>query len=483
MKHYAKPITSRSRPAAPTTPAKKATGGTSYTEETSANKKDSSGGEVIETVTTSGSDANVLQNVAGKVIGGGYKGKKMSNEAWKKYLASESPERKTKRLAREVKDGVREAPKPSANTSTTSTEVTHEKVMDPAVPEKTGSQTYAWEVRNNERAGRIANWNENRNANKGLRKMNREGITVDGELVEGASDEARATYESYKATKGGYGKQARKRANQDSEQYTTGSNNANQGNKIITREGQDARQASGEGLEDAQNISSSTSTTTGAADGTTHYGQGKNATLDPKAFADRTEIAPKGMDTQATNTYGANVPQIERSKPLPKTEGQLQNEADAIVEESFSDPAEFKGKSAFLMKRSHSSKSPAKMWNTDVSPAKEGETVREHSPAGEAKMKKADKAAKNARWAAASPAKQQKPTKDYLANTAPGTVDNRPASLRQKYAEQEKREATPSWQAKFNPKEGGKISATKAKSPAKMWGPSKVKAGKNGFNR
>ena len=139
--------------------------------------------------------------------------------------------------------------------------------------------------------------------------------------------------------------------------------------------------------------------------------------------------------------------------------------------------------SPFTMNRLHSSKSPAKMWNADVSPAKEGETVREHSPAGEAKMKKADKAAKDARWAAASPAKQQKPTKDYLANTAPGTVDNRPASLRQKYAEQEKREATPSWQAKFNPKEGGKISATKAKSPAKMWGPSKVKAGKNGFNR
>ena len=75
----------------------------------------------------------------------------------------------------------------------------------------------------------------------------------------------------------------------------------------------------------------------------------------------------------------------------------------------------------YKMNRLHSSGSPAKMWNADVSPAKEGETVREHSPAGEAKIKKADKAAKDARWAAAS--------------------------------------------------------------PAKMWGPSKVKAGKNGFNR
>ena len=47
------------------------------------------------------------KTVPGKVIGGGYKNK-MSDEAWKKYLASETPEQKEARIKREIADGVRE---------------------------------------------------------------------------------------------------------------------------------------------------------------------------------------------------------------------------------------------------------------------------------------------------------------------------------------------------------------------------------------
>ena len=91
-----------------------------------------------------------------------------------------------------------------------------------------------------------------------------------------------------------------------------------------------------------------------------------------------------------------------------------QQEANDIFNPKGSTPANYK------MNRLHSSGSPAKMWNTDVSPAKEGETLK-HAPKNAKKVAAKEKADKNARWAAAS--------------------------------------------------------------PAKMWGPSKVKAGKDGFNR
>lgn len=61
------------------------------------------------TVTSAGEDLTTEVSKPGNVIGSGYSGNKMSNEAWKKYLANETPEQKAKRQAREVKDGVREA--------------------------------------------------------------------------------------------------------------------------------------------------------------------------------------------------------------------------------------------------------------------------------------------------------------------------------------------------------------------------------------
>ena len=61
-------------------------------------------------VASPGEDITTEVSKPGEVIGGGYSGPGMGNEAWKKYLASETPEQRDKRHAREVKDGVRKAP-------------------------------------------------------------------------------------------------------------------------------------------------------------------------------------------------------------------------------------------------------------------------------------------------------------------------------------------------------------------------------------
>ena len=61
-------------------------------------------------VTSAGEDITTEVSKPGKVIGGGYSGKGMGNEAYKELIENETPEEKAKREAREVRDGVREAP-------------------------------------------------------------------------------------------------------------------------------------------------------------------------------------------------------------------------------------------------------------------------------------------------------------------------------------------------------------------------------------
>lgn len=122
----------------------------------------------------------------------------------------------------------------------------------------------------------------------------------------------------------------------------------------------------------------------------------------------------------------APAPEIQRSNPtIEKQEVKRAATAkvdaqDAQLEEDIANDPSAAQMRGYKMGRSHSSKSPAKMWG------EEGD-VKKHSPAGQAKIDKATKSASDARWAKAKPA------------------------------------STP--------------------SPAKMWGPSKVKAGQGGFNR
>lgn len=81
----------------------------------------------------------------GKVIGS-YKNK-MSNDAWKEYLANETPEQKAKRHAREVADGVREAATP-ATPATPDVEITTTR-KEEFTPEvyREQTQTTPWENR------------------------------------------------------------------------------------------------------------------------------------------------------------------------------------------------------------------------------------------------------------------------------------------------------------------------------------------------
>jgi len=134
------------------------------------------------TTTSAGEDITTEVTKPGKVVGGGYSGKKMSNEAWKKYLANETPEQKAKRHAREVNDGVREA----ATTETVVTKgdpvtTTEKEQYTPQIRDKTTAIT-PWENRFNMRTARQSerfSRNEakrdlRRNANEAARRARRD---------------------------------------------------------------------------------------------------------------------------------------------------------------------------------------------------------------------------------------------------------------------------------------------------------------------
>jgi len=126
------------------------------------------------TVTSAGEDITTEVSKPGKVIGSGYSGKKMSNEAWKKYLANETPEQKAKRQAREVKDGVREA----ATTETIVTKgdpvtTTETEQYTPQIQDKTTAIT-PWENRFNMRTARQSERFSRNEAKRDLRRNAKE---------------------------------------------------------------------------------------------------------------------------------------------------------------------------------------------------------------------------------------------------------------------------------------------------------------------
>ena len=459
MKYTAKPVTqnARNKKAASQSPARKVTGGggspegsekktpprppvavdrqgsDSSSNEQSRITKTREAGEdgmmydVTRETGNSSGDANTLQNVAGKIIGGGYKGKKMSNDAWVKYLANETPEKKAKRQAREVKDGVREAPKQSTSTnSKSSSKETWNPVMTEAVEATEGVQTHRYEQARQRNSYMRKNFWSTQGAKKTMKKMQKEGyMNADGSFTDSGkanlSDKQRDALNITRDTSLGINEQQLAFKNQTGVWAAGG--NTKVGNKF--------ERTAGKASEHMRAPNTGTSTTK-------KKGVSRSVMTDPGVqtptvennpnSVKETKVDAKGLDPRATHTYGANTPQVKRSGPdftgeLDRRlmEENVFNDQLSKIEQPSHTGMMGDAAGKYKMSRLHSSKSPAKMWNTDVSPAKEGETVREHSPAGEAKMKKADKAAKNARWAAAS--------------------------------------------------------------PAKMWGPSKVKAGKNGFNR
>ena len=475
MKYTAKPVTqyARNKKAAMSPfkaedpPAKDHNALENISENASSNSKTSiqrQGGKLYEVTTNNESQSNAGEAdksvTVDKAIAGGTPG-----TPWEKSMQRRIKEGATDVQLVDAGHGTLEglnkkfkkdfdsqrASKEKGNSKSSSTTV--KPVMTKAEDAESMTQTRSYQKARQNRQWIRSNAVNRIAASSQVRRAKKDGMFADGELT----DKGRSSLspEQQKGLSSAYDTKRGRSADQLAHANRTGKW-AHGGNTAV-----------GESFETKAAKASEHATATGSEQEYTGDVSSTSASSSSNNSSSSSKSSAQGTNTKNNNTISIQRPVF--NEPLDGIEGPTLEGALGI------------GK--YKMNRLHSSKSPAKMWNTDASPAKEGETVREHSPAGEAKMKKADKAAKDARWAAASPAKQQKPTKDYLANTAPGTVDNRPASLRQKYAEQEKREATPSWQAKFNPKEGGKISATKAKSPAKMWGPSKVKAGKNGFNR
>lgn len=134
------------------------------------------------TVTSAGEDITTEVSKPGKVKGSGYSGKKMSNEAWKKYLANETPEQKAKRHNREVADGVREAAtKETVVVKGDPVTTTKKEQYTPQIRDKTTAIT-PWENRFNMRTARQserfarneAKRDLRRNANEASRRARRD---------------------------------------------------------------------------------------------------------------------------------------------------------------------------------------------------------------------------------------------------------------------------------------------------------------------
>jgi hypothetical protein len=106
-------------------------------------------GEIILTDTeiVPGKTTTKTVSEPGKVTGS-YKNK-MSNEAWKQYLANETPEQKAKRYAREEKDGVRAAA--TEKTVTVKEPDTEVKIEKPIYAEDKTDAITPWENRWNKR--------------------------------------------------------------------------------------------------------------------------------------------------------------------------------------------------------------------------------------------------------------------------------------------------------------------------------------------
>jgi hypothetical protein len=142
-------------------------------------KEKSTGDLILEGSTTAPDTTETVKGetttTAGGVIGGGYDGEKMSNDAWEDYLARETPERKAQRQAKEVADGVR-------SVGTTETAPDTEKIVKgktikteaPVMTRDEGDALQPWERRWSNRQAKIGERDVKRDAKKDLRGLKRQ---------------------------------------------------------------------------------------------------------------------------------------------------------------------------------------------------------------------------------------------------------------------------------------------------------------------
>lgn len=324
--------------------------------------------DVTRESSNSSSDANTLENVAGKIIGGGYKGKKMSNDAWVKYLANETPEQKAKRQAREVKDGVREAPKQSTSTnSKSSSKETWKPVMTEAVEATEGVQTHRYEQARQRNSYMRKNFWSTQGAKKTMKKMQKEGyMNADGSFTDSGkanlSNEQRGALNITRDTSLGINKQQLAFKNQTGVWAPGG--NTKVGNKFERTEGKAPEHMK------APNTGTSTTKKKGVSRSVMTDPGVQTPTVEnnPNSVKD-TKVDAKGLDPRATHTYGANTPQVKRSGPdfkgeLDKRlmEENVFNDQLSEIEQSSRPGMMGDAVGNFKMSRLHSSKSPAKMW-------------------------------------------------------------------------------------------------------------------------
>ena len=147
--------------------------------EVSPLKAKSTGDLILEGSTTAPDTTETVKGgtttTAGGVIGGGYDGEKMNNDAWEDYLARETPERKAQRQAKEVADGVR-------SVGTTETAPDTEKIVKggttkteaPVMTRDEGDALQPWERRWSNRQAKIGERDVKRDAKKDLRGLKRQ---------------------------------------------------------------------------------------------------------------------------------------------------------------------------------------------------------------------------------------------------------------------------------------------------------------------
>ena len=159
--------------------------------EVSPLKAKSTGDLILEGSTTAPDTTETVKGetttTAGGVVGGGYSGEKMSNDAWQDYLAKETPERKAQRQAKEVADGVRSA-------GTTETAPDTEKIVKggttkteaPVMTRDEGDALQPWERRWSNRQAKIGERDVKRDAKKDLRGLKRQakdlGLSTNREI-------------------------------------------------------------------------------------------------------------------------------------------------------------------------------------------------------------------------------------------------------------------------------------------------------------
>ena len=111
--------------------------------------------DTTEEVTTAGTETRTEGGLTGK------KEKQMSNEAWKAYLAKETPEKKAKRKASEIKRGIRKEDtitksEPKTETKVVEGKTTEKEEFTPNQTKDKGDAQTALERRNTIRSGKVA---------------------------------------------------------------------------------------------------------------------------------------------------------------------------------------------------------------------------------------------------------------------------------------------------------------------------------------